>query len=307
VNGNETSQTLTPAVIWRRRVEAHHAQSLRTQAEMGWSAGDFWHTLSDRFEADPERTGDPVLERLFREVTPETTVLDVGGGAGRLALPLAKRCRSVTVVDSSESMLERLAAGAERHGLRNVRAVRGLWEEAEVEPADLVICAHVIYGIVEIEAFLGKLEAHARRRVAIFAHLQSPLARFAEFWARVHGEARINLPAAPELLAVLWSRSVYPNLEMFPPLPRETAPSREAALGLLRHFLFVRPETEADGRLRAALAELSEPAADTHQLYHASGGAALAKSGEPVAMGVALRGAAPRREALITWAPEDEC
>src|SRR5581483_12385272 len=120
----------------------------------------------------------------------------------------------------------------------NVRAVRGRWEEAVVEPADLVICAHVIYGIVEIEAFLEKLEAHARRRVALFAHMQSPPSRFSELWARVHGEARINLPAVPELLPVLWARGTYPNLEMFPPLPRETAPSPDAALGLLRLFLF---------------------------------------------------------------------
>src|SRR5439155_3452766 len=115
------------------------------------------------------------LERLFREITPEMTVLDVGGGAGRLALPLARRCRQVTVVDSSESMLGRLEAAAERYGIRNVRAVRGLWEDVAVEPADLVICAHVVYGIVEIGDFLEKLEAQARRRVAIFAHLQSPL------------------------------------------------------------------------------------------------------------------------------------
>ena len=116
--------------------------------------------------------------------------------------------------------------------------------------------------------------------------------------------ARIDLPAVPELLPVVWARSVYPNLEMFPPLPRETAPSREAALGLLRHFLFVRPETEADGRLKAALEELSEPAAETHQVQHGFHGAALAAPGEPAAMWVALRGAAPRREALLTWTPE---
>src|SRR5947209_1826946 len=100
----------SPEAAWQRRVEAHHAQSLRIQAQLGWSAGDFWAGLSERFEADPDRTGDPVLERLFGEVTPEMTVLDVGGGAGRLALALARRCRQVTVVDSSESMLGRLEA-----------------------------------------------------------------------------------------------------------------------------------------------------------------------------------------------------
>src|SRR5439155_25380441 len=141
-------------------------------------------------------------------------------------------------------------AAAERYGIRNVRGVRGLWEDVSVEPADLVICAHVIYGIVGIGDFLEKLDAHARRRVAIFAHMQSPLARFADFWARVHREPRIDLPAVPELLPVLWARSIYPNLEMFPALARETAPSREAALGLLRHFLFVRPDTDEDEPLR---------------------------------------------------------
>ncbi len=64
---------------------------------------DFWRPWASFFRQDPFRTGDPSLDALLRHVRPQDTVLDVGGGAGRFALPLALRCRQVTVVDDDGS------------------------------------------------------------------------------------------------------------------------------------------------------------------------------------------------------------
>jgi hypothetical protein len=74
---------------WRLKVESHHAQSLKTQAESGWRSEDAWADMAFAWKADPHRTDDPILNALSGKIRASQSVLDVGGGAGRYALPLA--------------------------------------------------------------------------------------------------------------------------------------------------------------------------------------------------------------------------
>jgi SAM-dependent methyltransferase len=266
---------------WKSQVEAHHQQSLRTQQESRWSPGDFWRAFAGHFQADPYRTDDPVLDRVCREVTPAATVLDVGGGAGRFALPLALRCRQVTVVEPSASMVEGLKAAAQGVGIQNLSIVQGAWEEVEVEPADYVLCAHVVYGTAEIEPFIRKLDDHAMARVLVLAYMDSPLSAVFPFWKAVHGEERIDLPALPQLLKVLWEMDIYPDLELIQTHSPETVASWEVGLALLRELLYVRPDTEKDQLLQKAMCQL---AVETPH-------------------GFTTRGARPQRQGLISWRP----
>ena len=265
---------------WKDRVERHHAQSLEAQGEA--PAGDFWRPFASAFRADPRRTDDPVLERLKRDVDPSSTVLDVGGGGGRFALPLALACAHVTVVEPSESMLEQLQEGAREAGIDNLTVVQGLWEDIEVEPADIVLCSHVVYGIAEVEPFLRELDSHARERVLLPIFMQPPLSPFSPFWERVHGEARMEMPALPQLLRVLWEMEIYPDLEMVREVPVQVLVSKDAAIDQLRGRLYVKPDTPQDERLDAAVDELMSETPD----------------------GLVIRGSGPRREGLISWRPQ---
>jgi SAM-dependent methyltransferase len=264
---------------WNDQVTRHHEQSERIQQENFWSQRDFWKDIAAQFQSDPDRTADPVLERLLRDVTPETTILDVGGGAGRYALPLARRARHVTVVEPSASMLARLEDAAHEASISNISVLAEKWEDVEAPIAHLVLCAHVVYGTADIEPFVSKLTDHATQRVLLLAFLETPLTQFSPFWPLVHSETRINLPALPELLPVLWETGTYPNLEMFPPIGVEMSPDVATARALLRHFLFVLPESEQDGRLQAAMDDL---------LVESAGG-------------LTIRGSRSRRQALVSW------
>ena len=266
---------------WKSTVERHHAQSLRAMGETG-PESDFWRSLAPSFRADPRRTDDEVLERLKREVKPDQTVLDVGGGAGRFAVALALACRSVTVAEPSESMLEQLDEASTEAGIGNVKKVQGNWEDVEVEPADVVLCSHVVYGIADIVPFIRKLASHARDRVLMLSFVNSPQSHLAPFWTPVHGEERVNLPALPELVDVMWEVGIYPDVEMIDASDRQLFDSREAAIEQLRGRLWVAPNTEADRRLQKAAEELLEDADG----------------------GVAIRGAGVRRQGLISWRPE---
>ena len=77
-------------------------------------------------------------------------------------------------------MVEGLREG-EGAGIKNLSVVQGLWEEAQVDPADKVLCAHVVYGVAEIKPFIRKLQSHARERVVLLAFMESPLSRLSPF------------------------------------------------------------------------------------------------------------------------------
>ena len=269
--------------MWSTQVEAHHAQSNSVQ-EASASTGDFWRRYASAFREDPSRTDDPVVNRLAREVGSETTVLDVGGGAGRLALPLALRCRHVTVVEPSASMVEQLEEGARDADITNVTTVQDPWEEADSEPADIVLCAHVLYGVADVVPFIRKLEASARDKVLVLMFIDSPQSHLAPLWEPVHREVRINLPAVPELLRVMWEIGIYPDLEMVHSNPPHRIEGREAAIEEFRQRLYVEAGTAKDRRLEEAADRL------------------LVETSE----GFEVRGARPRRIGLLAWSPDTD-
>ena len=270
--------------VWKQSVAANQAQSQKIRAAQGIAEVDRWEVVSPLFKANPRRTDDIEVNRLVREVTPAMTVLDVGGGAGRFALPLALRCRHVAVVEPSPSMGESLRQIAAEAQIDNVSLVAKRWEEAEVEPADVILSAHVIYMIEDIRAFVAKMVAHARQKVLMLMFMRPPLARYAPFWRWVHGEDKHELPGAGEFLQVLWEMDIYPDLEMFEPRPSRAFKDWQTALETLRRRIHVRPDTAEDARLLRVMREL---------LIETPGG-------------YTMKEAAPEYLALISWHPKSK-
>ena len=222
-----------------------------------------------------------MLDRLDLEVGSNTSVLDVGDHEGRYALPLALRTRWVTVVEPSAAMGDLLSTEAKEANINNISIVNGLWEEVEVDPAQVVLCAKVVCGVAALATFVIKLESHATDRVLILADMESPQEIFSPLWEAVHQDERVNSPAIPEILGVLWESGIYPDSEMFEPTVGETAPNREAALPMLRQMFHVLADTEKDQRLQAIMDELVVQTPD----------------------GLAIKGAGLRRQGLISWRP----
>lgn len=252
---------------WARRVAANAAQV--EEVREAPDGRDFYAAVSRTFVADPARADDPVLAALERVARPGDTWLDVGAGAGRYALPMARRVRQVIAVDPSSSMLAALSTGAIEHGIGNVTVHQGRWPadaslRRAIGPdpvADVALIAHVSYDIAEIGPFVDALERAARRACVAVLMEQSPASMAAPFWPLVHGRERIPLPALPDFLELLAARGIAADVTTVEG-ERRRWEDRDELLAFLRRQLWTTPGSPADRRLEAALDRLAERAPD---------------------------------------------
>lgn len=180
-------------------VAAYDAQ----QARLVPTDGDAWASLAGFFKLDPRRPFDAVLEKIASYIKENDTLIDVGGGAGRLSLPLAPRCREVVIVDPSAGMGEAFNAALEGSGIENARFLHSGWLEAEAIEGDVALVAHVTYFVPAIAPFIEKLNRATKRRVIVAARSTPPPNQLAPFFRLVHGEEMILVPGPQELRGVL--------------------------------------------------------------------------------------------------------
>ena len=241
--------------LWRKMVEEEHAQSdARRGAEPPPS--DHWAPFAANFAADPHRSDDRLLGPFGRGLEPTDTLMDVGAGGGRHALPLALKCRQVTAVEPSPSMCAVLLQLTSAHGIKNVTIVQSKWEDAEVEPVDVVISSNVVYVVRDIKGFLLKMDAHARKSVRMVLYPFSPQSENFEIWERVHGEKRLSLPCLPQLLDVLEELEIPFENEALGPNPPRIYSTPENALEQIARRLYVQPGDSKMREVELALEEM---------------------------------------------------
>ncbi len=237
---------------WAERVRENRDQvdRLREVAD----GPDFYRSISSLFRADPMRTDDPVLDRLLTDARPGETWLDVGAGAGRFALPIARRVREVVAVDPSERMLAALQEIAVEHGIANVRSILARWPMPDAPTADVVLIAHVGYDVEAIGPFVSALEAAAGRRCLAVLMERQPASTIDPFWPIVHGEERVPLPALPEFIELLAARGRGASVTYLP-RPAARYGTFDEVLAFARRQTWVAEGGAKDQRLVAALRE----------------------------------------------------
>ena len=269
---------------WKEMVVAEHAQSEAMRPVGSGPPADHWRPYAQNFRADPRRSGDPWLDSLLHHVFPGQTLMDVGAGGGRLALPFALRCRWVTAVEPSPSMVEVMESEAREHGITNLSVVHARWEDAEIEPVDVVLSVHVLYVVQEIEFFIRKMENHARDKVMVALYEAAPQSQIYPLWREVHGSPRLALPSAPHLREVLGELGVEAEEHPLPaPQPRGYD-SPDHALEQISRRLYL---AEEDPKRQGLSQILETGLEEVDGIYH-------------------VKGAEPMKPVLFSWCPGGE-
>src|SRR5215471_1107366 len=202
---------------WNALIYARAQQMDAAYARLGRTSADYWDRRASWFRRATRgaTVDDPLFLKLRRELSPQTTALDVGAGTGRFTLALAPLVQHVTAVEPNAAMLDYLRHDAREEGLTNVFYVPTTWQDApDTLHADIVICSHVLYAIKDIVPFLSKLHAATRHacyismRATPFDTITAPL------WRYFHGDERQYPPSYIHVLDVLYEMGMYANVEI---------------------------------------------------------------------------------------------
>jgi SAM-dependent methyltransferase len=180
--------------------------TVRRRAGPGDEArSQYWDRRAPSYARITRQRHDAFLGVVEPYLSPRKTLIDAGAGAGRHAVPLAERLEWVTAVEPSEGMRAQIPHRD------NMTIVASTWQDADVAPADLVICCHVLYGIEEPVHFIAKLQSCARERVFIMLRQGSVPHPATELRRRL-GEADLPVPQFADLFMVLVQMGIAPDV-----------------------------------------------------------------------------------------------
>lgn len=189
------------AARWRSIVEERAASTGDGHGDPG-----YWDRRAGSFSRSTQGRAYEFLAVIEPYLSPRRTLIDVGAGSGRHSVPLASRLEWVTAIEPSEGMRSHIAV------TDNMTVVASTWEDAEVAPADLVICCHVMYGVVDVVPFITKLNASARERVFVMlreSDMPHPAGRIR---ARMAAGGASRLPRFSELFVLLVQMGLAPDV-----------------------------------------------------------------------------------------------
>jgi len=208
--------------MWQEEAAKSHWHKLSRD---GLAHKELWDKRADRFnrgisrviegtdKVDKEDYVYKILARVY--VEPDWTVLDIGCGPGTLAIPLAKKVRSVTALDVSSEMLRHLKANAKSAGVSNIRYINASWEEAiarkQVGVHDVVVASRSL-SPVNIKEMLLKLNSVAGQA----AYITLPIVHLPFDWEvyRAIGRGGRRHPAYIYVYNMLYQMGIPANVEV---------------------------------------------------------------------------------------------
>ena len=207
--------------LWKTMRSGHYRRRAREEEEDPVS---MWDKMAKQFNESMTQNRERAEKQIAKIVlNPEYTVLDIGAGTGRLAIPIAKQVKSVTVIDPSKGMLACLQENMEKEEVENITCVNKGWEDvelgADIEPHDVVIASHSITILFDIQEALAKMDASAKKYSYIFTFAGRWMdGGEEELWKAIYGERQRQRTQTWSdyifLCNILHDIKIYANVEI---------------------------------------------------------------------------------------------
>src|SRR6202171_159774 len=188
--------------------EQHWKDLIHERATAAGTHADpgYWDRRAPSFARSTRARADEFLRVIDPYLSPRKTLVDAGAGAGRHAVPLSERLEWVTAVEPSEGMRAQIPPRD------NMTVVASTWEDAEVAPADLVICCHVMYAVSDPVPFIAKLEHSARERVFIMLRATELPQPAVAIRRELIGTEAPRMPRFSDLFMLLLQMGIAPDV-----------------------------------------------------------------------------------------------
>ena len=172
----------------------------------------YWERYAHMYRFDPTRSPERSLRELIRRLEWEDEIVEIGGGAGRMGLPLALRARSLRNIEPSAAMREQFRISVREHDIGNAEAIASAWPMREPISADVVLTVDVTYFIDDIEPFVRAMHETAQRRVMILTWTVPPPNVSSKLFRIAFEEEEQPSPGFKELLPVIWDLGIAPDV-----------------------------------------------------------------------------------------------
>ena len=184
----------------------------------GKEAAAFWDKRSESYEKNVSQStySDELIKRMA--LSAEDSVLDVGGGSGLMAVPIAQKVRCVTVLDISNGMLNLLKSKTESMRIFNIDIINKNWYEtdikSEIEPHDVVLASRFLPMGNRLQSSLEKMNSAAKKycyvtwRANSFDFIEAESCRLLQ-------KEYIPYPEYPVIYNCLYQIGIKADLEIF--------------------------------------------------------------------------------------------
>jgi 2-polyprenyl-3-methyl-5-hydroxy-6-metoxy-1,4-benzoquinol methylase len=100
---------------------------------------------------------------FLSQITEDSTVLDIGAGSGAWSILAARRARHVTALEPDTDMLDVMQNNIASEGIKNIRIIQATWPDVVIEPHDITLCSHAMYGATDLPKFIRQMECVTRK------------------------------------------------------------------------------------------------------------------------------------------------
>ncbi|WP_321417518.1 class I SAM-dependent methyltransferase [uncultured Methanomethylovorans sp.] len=204
--------------IWKELMTTQQRLDKTGDKNNHWNKKENAERFWKRTKENSEKT-DSTLNEL--PLTPESRVLDIGSGPGRLAIPIAKKVSHVTAVEPAAGMMEILKENTKQQGIDNISYVSKCWEDIDVEndldaPYDVVIASFSL-GMPDIKEAIQKMQQTSSKYVYLywFAGTTPWEEHSITLWPSLYGKNYVPGPKCDVLYNLLYNMGIYPDVHVF--------------------------------------------------------------------------------------------